>query len=99
MKQQNLDDSTSVCNMNNKFFGPLLRSFKMYSVLSPTLWDCVDLSLQTPLSKGFFRQQYWSGLPFPPPRDLPDPVIKPTSPALAGGFFLSPILLLKLGVL
>ena len=36
---------------------------------------------------GFPRQEYWSGLPFPPPRDLPDPGIKPTSPALAGEFF------------
>ena len=36
---------------------------------------------------GFPRQEYWSGLPFPSPEDLPDPRIKPTSPALAGGFF------------
>ena len=33
------------------------------------------------------RQEYWSGLPFPLPGDLPDPGIKPTSPALAGRFF------------
>ena len=33
------------------------------------------------------RQEYWSGLPFPPPGDLPDPGIKPASPALAGRFF------------
>ena len=39
---------------------------------------------------GFFRQEYWSGLPFPPPGDLPNPGIEPVSfksPALAGGFF------------
>ena len=36
---------------------------------------------------GFSRQEYWSGLPFPSPGDLPDPEIKPRSPALAGGFF------------
>ena len=42
---------------------------------------------QAPLSKGFPRQEYWSGLPFPAPGDLPDPGIKPESPALAGGFF------------
>ena len=41
---------------------------------------------QAPLSKGFPRQQNWSGLPFSPPGDLPDPGIKPASPALAGGF-------------
>ena len=39
---------------------------------------------------GFSRQEYWGGLPFPPPGDLPNPGIEPTSlasPALAGGFF------------
>ena len=45
---------------------------------------------QAPLCMGFSRQGYWSGLPCPPPGDLPDPGIEPaslTSPALAGGFF------------
>ena len=42
---------------------------------------------QAPLSMGFSRQGYCSGLPFPPTRDLPDPGIEPTSPALAGRFF------------
>ena len=41
---------------------------------------------QAPLSIGFPRQEYWSGL-FSPPRDLHDPGIEPASPALAGGFF------------
>ena len=36
---------------------------------------------------GFSRQEYWSGLPFPSPGDLPDPGIEPASPALIGGFF------------
>ena len=36
---------------------------------------------------GFPRQEYWRRLSFPPPGDLPDPGIKPTSPVLAGGFF------------
>ena len=52
-----------------------------------TLWTIV---LQAPLPMGFFRPEYWSGLPCPPPGDLPNPGIKPTfftSPALAGGFF------------
>ena len=42
-----------------------------------------------PLSTGFSMQEYWSGLPFPPPGDLPDPGVKlvsPVSPATAGGF-------------
>ena len=45
---------------------------------------------QTSLSMGFSRQEYWSGLPFPIPGDLPYPGIKPSflaSPALAVGFF------------
>ena len=43
---------------------------------------------QAPLPMEVFRQEYWSGLPFPPPGDLPDPGIEPVSPALAGGFFI-----------
>ena len=35
----------------------------------------------------FSKQEYWSGLPFPTPGDLPDSGIEPVSPALAGGFF------------
>ena len=42
------------------------------------LCDPMDYS-QAPLSMEFSRQEYWSGLPFPPPRDLPDPGIKPLS--------------------
>ena len=37
---------------------------------------------QAPLSMGVFRQEYWSGLPFPSPEDLPNPGIEPRSPAL-----------------
>ena len=37
---------------------------------------------QAPLSMGFSRQEYWSGLPFPSPGDLPNPGIEPRSPAL-----------------
>ena len=44
---------------------------------------------QAPLSMGFSRQEYWSGVPFPPPGDLPDPGIKPRSPALQVGSLLS----------
>ena len=40
------------------------------------------VSCQTPLSMEFSRPEYWSGLPFPSPQDLPDPEIKPGSPAL-----------------
>ena len=43
---------------------------------------------QAPLSMGFPRQEYWSGLPFPSPGYHPNPGIKPVSPALTGGGFL-----------
>ena len=55
-----------------------------------TLWDPTDCSLPGSLSMKFSRQEYWSGLPFPAPEDLPDSGIEPTylaSSALAGGFF------------
>jgi len=50
--------------------------------LCPTLATPWTVACCTPLTMGFFRQKYWIGLPFSPPRDLPDPEIKPTSPAL-----------------
>ena len=57
----------------------------------PALYDPIDcVARQTPLSMGFSRHEYWSGLPFPPKGDHPGPGIKPTSlssPALAGRFF------------
>ena len=48
-----------------------------------TPWTVAD---QAPLSIGLSRQ-YWYGLPFPSSEDLPDPGIKPTSPALTGRYF------------
>ena len=53
----------------------------------PTLVTSWTIAHQAPLSMEFSRQEYWSGLPFPSVGDLPDPGIKLTSPALAGGFF------------
>ena len=47
--------------------------------LSGTLWTVAQ---QAPPFMGFSRQEYWSGLPFPSPGDLPDPGIEPGSPAL-----------------
>ena len=55
--------------------------------LFETLWTVAH---ESPLSMGFSRQEYWSGLLFPSSGNLPDPGIKPTSfasPALAGGLF------------
>ena len=59
------------------------------------------VACQAPLSMGFPRQEYWSGVPFPSPGDLPKPGIEPVSPALAGGFYATeppgkPLVLYKL---
>ena len=52
----------------------LLRSVRLFA----TLWT---VARQAPLFMGFSRQEYWSGLPCPPPGHLPNPGIKPVSPA------------------
>ena len=59
----------------------LLSSFCLFA----TPWT---VACEAPLSMGFPRQNYRSGVPFPPPRDLPDPGIEPVTPVLAGGFFI-----------
>ena len=64
------------------------------AVLSPSVvpdslpWT---VACQAPLSLEFSRQEYWSGLPCPPPGDLPDPGIEPVSPARVGEFFTTSI--------
>ena len=66
--------------------GCVLSCFSHVQIFA-TLWA---IALQASLSMGFSKQEYWSGLPCPPPEDLPDPGIEPMSlmsPALAGGFF------------
>ena len=54
--------------------------------LFATLWTVAP---QAPPSMGFSRQEYWNGLPFPSPWDLPDPGIEPRSPALQADALLS----------
>ena len=59
-------------------------------VISDSLRPYGTVALQAPLSMGFSRQEYWSGLPFLPPGDLPEPGAETASlvsPALAGRFF------------
>ena len=70
------------------------NAFRYFTIVCAQLLSCILLSAipwtrahQAPLSKGFPRQEYWSGLPFPSPGDLPNPGIEPTFPALAGEFF------------
>ena len=82
-------------NLNNYQLNPNDCS-KWYMIQSVTkscltLCDPMDYSLQAPLSMGFPRQDYGSGLPCPPPGDLPKPGIEPSSPTLAGRFFTTSI--------
>ena len=65
------------------------KELDMTERLHFTLLNCVRLfvtpwtvAYHTPLSMGFSRQEYWSGLPFPSPKDLSNPGIEPGSPAL-----------------
>ena len=65
----------------HKFFSRLLSiMWHVCSVMSNSLQSFWTVAHQIPLSMGFFRQGYWSGLLFPPPRALPDPRIEPMSP-------------------
>ena len=52
----------------------------------PTLCTPRTVAHQAPPSTGFPRQEHWSGLPLPPPGDLPTPGMEPVPPALSGGF-------------
>ena len=57
------------------------KELSLVTQLCPTLCNPMDCRAhQAPLSMGFSRQEYWDGLPFPSPGDLPDPGIKSTSP-------------------
>ena len=59
-----------------------ILSLSLVAKSCPTLAIPWTVACQAPLSMGFSRQEYWSGLPFPFPGDFPDPGIEPGSPAL-----------------
>ena len=74
----------SLCKLVYDGLGFLLLSCAQllsYVQLFVTPWTAACQAAQ---SMVFFRQEYWSGLSFPSPRDLPDPGIEPAAPALAG---------------
>ena len=82
---QGIDLPVWMGNLYFKFAGLHVSCFNLVQ-----LCDRKTVARQAPLSVGFPRQEYWSGLPFPPPGDLSDQGIEPASllsPALAGGFF------------
>ena len=60
----------------------IVSSGDLVAKLCLTLATPWTVAIQAPLSKGFSRQEYWSGSPFPSPRDLSNPGIEPRSPAL-----------------
>ena len=66
--------------VNSNYLQVIIHAKSLQSCL--TLETLQTVACQAPLSIGFFRQESWSGLPFPSPGDLPDPGIKPGSPAL-----------------
>ena len=68
----------------------IFRDMHMCVCAQSCLTLCDPMDGIPPGSMGFFRQEYWSRFPFPPPGDLPDPGIEPsssTSPTLIGRFF------------
>ena len=66
----------------------LKRKLKVKSLSRVRLfWTPWTVARQAPPSMGFSRQEYWTGLPFPSPGDLPDPGIEPRSPCIAGRRF------------
>ena len=72
------------CSKNARYYKVCCGALSLSHVqLFATPWT---VARQAPLSMEFSRQ-YWSGLPFPPPGDLPNPGIEPRSPAMAGRFF------------
>ena len=75
--------------LRQQYYSVTLRRWGLPSEVNVKLLSCVQLfatpwtvARQAPLSMGFSRQEYWSGLPFPSPGDLPNPGIEPRSPAL-----------------
>ena len=71
---------------------PISRSL-LCTKSCPTFCDPMTIAHQTPLSMGFSSQEYWSGLLFPSPGDLPDPGMKPRSPTLQTDSFPSETLI------
>ena len=95
MQPTHLKCTTAFGILQYSFFKSQLKYMCEHAQLLQSCWTLCDLwtiASQAPLSTGFSRQEYWSGLPYLPPGDLPDPGIEPTSlvsPALAGRYFTS----------
>ena len=82
----------NILRLINILYDNILRIMCLVAQSCPTLCDAMDCMQPARLlcPWGFSRQEYWNGLPCPPPGDLPNPGTEPespASPALAGGFF------------
>ena len=69
----------SVCLTNSVSHTCILKNVFKSAQWYPILWTLWTLAHKAPLSMGFCRQEYWRGLPFPPPEDLPYQGVKPAS--------------------
>ena len=78
------DDTTLMAEREEELKSLLMKVKEESEKVGLKLWTAIH---HAPLSMELPRQDYWSGLPFPSPRELPYPRIKPISPALAGKFF------------
>ena len=86
IKTQVCNSKYSILNPGNKVAWCKKKRIVSPSVISNSVTPWA-VARQAPLSMGFSRQEYWSGLPFPSPEDLPDPGSKPRSPTLQTDFF------------
>ena len=92
-KKEIMSSSTLLCfsefsNLRDTYCAQPKSTYCACSIMPSPLQPHV--AYQAPLPMGFSRQEYWNRLPFPSPRNLPDPGIKPLSPVapvLAGGIF------------
>ena len=75
-----------ITDLEKLYILKLLVVCVLVAQLCPTLWIPWTEACQAPPSKGFYRQEYWNGLPFPYPGNLPDYRIEPWSPALQADF-------------
>ena len=67
--------------VNERLLCAVALCMRVHAQTCLTLQPLWTAACQAPLSMGFFRQEYWNGLPFPPPGALPNPAIEPVSPA------------------
>ena len=76
-------DPQCQCSISNCIKSPIRINLLLFScsVMSSSFATPLTVARQVPLSMGFPREKYWSGLPFPSQGDLPNPGTEPTSPA------------------